>query len=184
MDFLPGPGADLYGLTGNTYSDTVSMVTRIQFPNPFEAIPGNPVNVLGNEIVTVWSDPVLGSTQPSGASAAVQDLEVGNFAVTSLWFQGNTDTWFDEIRIGLSYADVAPIAVGIDGDFDGDSDVDGADFLEWQRNLGDATNLGLWESNFGTPAPAIGAVAAVPEPSSLLLAGVMAIIAVSRRYRF
>ena len=58
----------------------------------------------------------------------------------------------------------------IPGDFDGDGDADGADFLVWQRDLGDAPNLTLWEGNYGAPA-AQAAVAAVPEPStaSLLL---------------
>ncbi len=182
IDFAPA--TDTLAATGEVATDTVFMVARIQYFDPFEAIPGNPVNVLGNEIATVWVDPVLGNTQPSDASAAIQNFELVNNAITSIRLGGNADTWFDEIRIGLDYASVAPIAVGIDGDFDGDLDVDGADFLEWQRNLGDATNLGLWESNFGPPGPAVGAAASVPEPSSLLLAGALALIAASRRYRF
>ncbi len=61
-------------------------------------------------------------------------------------------------------------AAGPDGDFDGDLDVDGADFLEWQRTLGDAASLALWEANFGTTASSTAASATgVPEPSSLLL---------------
>ncbi len=44
----------------------------------------------------------------------------------------------------------------IDGDFDGDSDVDGADFLLWQRggspNGATAGDLALWEANFGVSA--------------------------------
>lgn len=55
------------------------------------------------------------------------------------------------------------------GDFDADGDVDGADFLVWQRGFGttyDAADLAAWKANFGS-APAIGAV---PEPSTMLLA--------------
>ncbi len=59
------------------------------------------------------------------------------------------------------------------GDFDADLDVDGSDFLEWQRNFGGtlgASDLADWEANFGTPAPLSGlATSAVPEPSSLVL---------------
>ncbi len=180
IDFAPA--LDTLAATGEVAVDTVFMVARIQYFDPFEAIPGNPANVLGNEIVTVWTDPILGSTQPSDANAAVQNFELSNNAITSIRLGGNADSWFDEIRIGLDYASVAPIAVGTDGDFDGDSDVDGADFLEWQRNLGDATNLALWESNFGAPSPAVGAATAVPEPSSLLLASALAmVVTLSRR---
>jgi hypothetical protein len=51
----------------------------------------------------------------------------------------------------------------LDGDADGDGDVDGADFLKWQRNV-------------GRPMPWTGAgsgsgssLAGVPEPTSLVM---------------
>ena len=52
----------------------------------------------------------------------------------------------------------------LDGDADGDGDVDGADFLKWQRNVGKP----------GPPWPGAGsgsgsALAGVPEPTSLML---------------
>ena len=59
------------------------------------------------------------------------------------------------------------------GDFDGDGDVDGRDFLIWQRGgaPGGSTpaNLQAWQQNYGTPLAA--ALGAVPEPSTLLLLG-------------
>jgi hypothetical protein len=70
------------------------------------------------------------------------------------------------------------------GDFDADDDVDGADFLAWQRGLGtpalkagaaqgdadgdrdvDAADLGLWASNFGAPPGGITAAAPVSTPA-------------------
>lgn len=84
------------------------------------------------------------------------------------------------------------------GDFDGDGDVDGKDFLTWQRGLGltgqpdattgdadddgdvDPADLASWKLHFGPgPTP----VSAVPEPASLglLLAGSMALATVRRR---
>ena len=70
------------------------------------------------------------------------------------------------------------------GDFNGDDVVDGADFLFWQRNLGDATNLGIWQGAYGNGALAAAAAssAAVPEPTALLLSllGIVA-MAGSRR---
>ena len=61
---------------------------------------------------------------------------------------------------------------GTPGDFDGDGDVDGFDFLEWQ--IGNSPNplsqsdLMDWENNYGTGGLA-AATAAVPEPTSALL---------------
>ena len=61
------------------------------------------------------------------------------------------------------------------GDFDTDGDVDGSDFLKWQK--GDVSSppsmsdLAAWEANYGTVAPP--SVASVPELSAVLL-GVMA----------
>jgi hypothetical protein len=70
------------------------------------------------------------------------------------------------------------------GDADLDQDVDGADFLAWQRGRGadsgwalgdfngddivDATDLATWNGNHGFAAPA-AAISGVPEPSSLIL---------------
>jgi autotransporter-associated beta strand protein len=58
------------------------------------------------------------------------------------------------------------------GDFDGDGDVDGADFLAWQRNDGTLAGLTAWQKNYGslTPPGAMeGASLPVPEANSLLL---------------
>jgi len=52
-------------------------------------------------------------------------------------------------------------ALLVDGDFDLDTDVDGADFLKWQRQ-------------FGSGVPALSAAAAVPEPSSITLLAILA----------
>ncbi len=77
---------------------------------------------------------------------------------------------------------LVPVVAGQDGDFDGDLDVDGADFLKWQRELGDATSLALWETNFGTTAAAATA-ASVPEPASVLHLGLGSLLigGISRR---
>ncbi len=60
------------------------------------------------------------------------------------------------------------------GDFQHDGDVDGDDFLEWQRGFGtdyDANDLADWQAHFGETAglPLSAASAAVPEPSTLFL---------------
>jgi hypothetical protein len=71
------------------------------------------------------------------------------------------------------------------GDFDGDDDVDGHDFLAWQRHVGgsvaaeqdangdglaDGRDLNIWQATYGTSwASASSAHAAVPEPSAAAL---------------
>jgi hypothetical protein len=58
---------------------------------------------------------------------------------------------------------------GVPGDFDHDGDVDGTDFLFWQRgdspNPNSSTDLALWRTNFGAGASAATS-AAVPEPAA------------------
>jgi len=61
----------------------------------------------------------------------------------------------------------------LDGDFDGDGDVDGLDFLKWQRGKLasplSASDLADWEMNFGTATPLSAASTVVPEPSTGML---------------
>ena len=75
------------------------------------------------------------------------------------------------------------IPAGIPGDFDADGDVDGADFLLWQRNpaVGD---LADWEANLGTVALLSAAVSAtIPEPSTISLLLVLVSTCLLRRQR-
>ncbi len=65
------------------------------------------------------------------------------------------------------------LTVGVPGDFDGDGDVDGRDFLVWQPNpmVG---NLADWQANYGTGNLLTAASIAVPEPASLSLVATIA----------
>jgi hypothetical protein len=111
------------------------------------------------------------------------------------WFNGVADFFdgkIDEVRITdgvldpseFLFASDAPTA---DADFDGDGDVDGNDFLVWQRNLGpngtpatgdadgngavDGADLTIWREQFGGAG-----ASAVPEPASgALAAGLVAV---------
>ncbi len=93
----------------------------------------------------------------------------------------------DDVRIydhKLSQAEVNVLAgLGLAGDFDQDGDVDGADFLLWQRDtsVGSLTN---WQNNFGTTA-SLPAVNAVPEPASvvLVIAAAMSVMGLMARRR-
>jgi hypothetical protein len=60
-------------------------------------------------------------------------------------------------------------------DFDFDGDVDGADFLLWQRGGSPSplspADLADWQLNYGTTS-AVSSATAVPEPSSIILLGI------------
>ncbi|QDS97571.1 zinc metalloprotease [Adhaeretor mobilis] len=57
------------------------------------------------------------------------------------------------------------------GDFDVDGDVDGADFLKWQRDVGNAQELTDWQSNYGgSDMNGLASSHAVPEPNATTLA--------------
>jgi hypothetical protein len=101
-------------------------------------------------------------------------------------------------NIEVTTLTVTPVA---DADFDGDNDIDGADFLTWQKNFGltgtatlatgDANgdenvtdaDLAIWTTQFGTTPPTIASVAAVPEPTTWALGLLSAAVcfATSRR---
>ena len=85
------------------------------------------------------------------------------FADGRLWEINSTDTQIFITALGIGEQ--------LAGDFDGDSDVDGADFLIWQRDLGDADSLADYRANFGLSiAGGASAVSAVPEPTTLAIA--------------
>jgi fibronectin-binding autotransporter adhesin len=69
-------------------------------------------------------------------------------------------------------------AVGTPGDFDNDGDVDGRDFLVWQRNPS-IGNLSDWQTNYG--AGPLSAATSVPEPSTVVSLVSLALLGLMRR---
>ena len=97
------------------------------------------------------------------------DGDIGRFGLITSDFAPTVVV--DEWRFGTELNDV--MVVPTNGDFDDDGDVDGADFLKWQRGeLPDPlsqSDLTAWEENYGTPALLAASSTAVPEPASELL---------------
>lgn len=141
--------------------------------NPANPITGQP----GGTAVHTYTGPVV-----------PQDLD--EIPIINFWLSGNnvsnvgpTDGQMQEMIIHSFTYTPLPEPV-ISADFDEDGDIDGRDFLAWQRGFatpnatrahGDANNdhtvnaedLGIWASQYGSPAPL--AVLQVPEPSSALM---------------
>jgi hypothetical protein len=63
---------------------------------------------------------------------------------------------------GIFMSSIPPVSSP--GDFDNDGDVDGRDFLAWQRNSG-IGNLADWQTNYGTDS-LVATHVAVPEPAT------------------
>ncbi len=75
------------------------------------------------------------------------------------------------------------VATALEGDFDGDGDVDGRDFLRWQRGGSpmpfSADDLEDWQGNYGEGT--LSAFSAVPEPNAICLIFLAGVSVVGRR---
>lgn len=83
------------------------------------------------------------------------------FGVLSLASNGFVHRSWDNLVV------TALPVTGVPGDADGDNDVDGQDFLIYQRT--DPSQIPTWEANYGTGVSAQAAIAAVPEPAAVAL---------------
>ena len=97
-------------------------------------------------------------------------------------------SWSNNAVGGARFSDIKfQVLSPFSADFDEDYDVDGADFLKWQRGetpeLGSAEELALWESQFGSTVPAVAAAVSIPEPSTLLITSLAGVLFCSRRRR-
>jgi hypothetical protein len=85
-----------------------------------------------------------------------------------IW-DGVFDSWFDGAYL---IDDVSLMGPAGSGDFDGDGDIDGNDFLVWQQggspNPLSTADLEAWRTAFGMVAGTEAVMTAVPEPASLL----------------
>ncbi len=121
---------------------------------------------------------VVGTLTFTGNSFAFDvDSQASNFFATDIRFILNRAGSFELPTLG---------------DADGDTDVDGADFLAWQRgfqqlnpdlsggdfdqdNDVDQIDLVIWKSRFGTNFEQQSALIAVPEPSAISLVMILSI---------
>lgn len=102
-----------------------------------------------------------------------------------------TDADHRDMHMGLPDALIEVVSQLSNADFNDDSDVDGADFLTWQRGLGVAKthvhgdanfdgvvndqDLSLWQMQYGTAGTA--SLSSIPEPTAFVLLAVATIAA-------
>jgi hypothetical protein len=91
-----------------------------------------------------------------------------------VYLSGGTNSFIDNVKVESSQIIENP---NDPGDFDGDGDVDGRDFLIWQRGESETPlspgDLLDWQENYGAGTPLVSTIA-VPEPSAALLFGLAA----------
>lgn len=131
-----------------------------------DSTPGN-----GTHTVNIYMDgsetPMTFHVTGSRMSGAIGDwaLSYLQMAHSRMWNSSAIDIDFFSYKEGVH----APASAGVPGDFDGDGDVDGGDFLVWQRgespNPLSGSDLAAWQANFGNTGGSL-ATAAVPEPAA------------------
>jgi hypothetical protein len=109
------------------------------------------------DTLTLYVNPTPGLASPDSTfTASKSDLNLGSF--TSIWLSGGreltgNDAQLDELRVGSTYLDVAPMGSSIAGtvfnDVDGDADISEAGTLVFS-----GATVRLWSDNGdGTPGP-------------------------------
>jgi hypothetical protein len=132
----PQPDEDFFELTLNS-GQTVLITTSTPLDDP--------ANSLLNDL-----NPGLSITGPSTSLFDLNSAPDGKNAQIALTAP----------QTGVYTIQIAPesgsgeylLSISGDGDFDQDGDVDGGDFLEWQRGFGtnyDASDLNTWQTNYG-----------------------------------
>jgi hypothetical protein len=123
-----------------------------------------------------------GTVGRAGSGSTSKRLFIGTGALTNEYFNGG----IDEVRIyneALSGVTIAAIARG--GDYNGDGQVDGADFVAWRANDGSQAGYDTWRGVFGKSSAGSGSgsvsTAGVPEPSTLALVGLLASLLIIKR---
>ena len=162
---------------------------------------GGAWTVLGDAVNKVSEGAFGGS---SVIADAISPISLGNVYDESI---GAKDLIFEYHIAGTSTSllfsgDVSYVTTGFDADFEPDGDVDGIDFLTWQRGAGqfpgtatksdgdangdgfvNSADLAIWQSEYGSSTSLAASDASVPEPgtTSLALLAITMTVAVVRR---
>ncbi len=150
--------------------------------------PGYRVELLAGGVMLEQDDNTLAGTIPDGEFAtsvvsfttgAAHDQLGQNLGIL-LVNLNQEDAIFPASALEVDFDDVrldALTSTALPGDFDSDSDVDGADFLVWQRQgINGGFDLAGWRTGYGTGTPVAVASVGVPEPAAgfLMVLGVVA----------
>lgn len=159
--FAEGPGAHL---------DPVLAESNMNFNETYFMLLQYDFSTSGTDSVTatIYDSSSQIAAGPQVFGGVDLDASMGQFSLLTQDFGPNPAV--DEMRFGTQLADV--MVLPPNGDYDGDHDIDGQDFLVWQR--GDSptalsqSELTAWAEHYGNPV-AMSASSTIPEPMSLAI---------------
>ncbi len=163
---------------------------ELAFLDGSESVIGTPIELdLSTEQMNdfTWRQHTVSGTAPAGTAF----VRVSGIATGMVNTEGAQSAFFDDFSL-------MAIAGGLDGDFNDDGSVDAADYTVYRDNLGldssvlngngsgagtvVAADYALWAANFGNTSSSATA-AAVPEPSTLVLATMLGLFVAGRAKR-
>ncbi len=159
-------GAD--GLTQSFVIPTGSSSGTLRFDQWDRNANGNLVVRVDGSLSGSLLDETIAQSLSSWTARTFADLAVVPGEMVTLSFSAVLSA--GAIGQVFPHVDQVRFEVSILGDFDGDFDVDGADFLAWQRGESpdqmSSSDLADWKANFGISPSIVAASAAVPEPAT------------------
>jgi len=135
-----------------------------------------------------WKVDVYTNGSTTAETFLARKRNATEYSLSSLVMGLSSGTNFGEVDVDFYAYRLGVFGPNENADFDGDGDVDGADFLVWQRGFGltgnatpsngdangdtnvDSLDLAIWERQFGVAPSGFQSLAApVPEPASVVL---------------
>ena len=121
-------------------------------------------------------------------------IDESTVTVDSIFFYGNGDATIYMDSVSHNPDEFLAGIMPIDGDFDGDGDVDHDDLIQWQGDVGvngfsdadgdgdsDGRDFLIWQQNYTGPSAMSATTAAVPEPGAAALIAAAAFLLLTLR---
>jgi hypothetical protein len=160
-------------------------------------------HVDANDDIYLWVNYDITQGEPLIGTAHASHVGVNNLAFDRIALRAGAASgglasaqgFFDEVRIGMTFADVTPTGVGPDADFDEDGKVDAADLAAWKGGFGtsgaalhaqgdadgdldvDGADFVAWQRQLEmTGSSAVGMAAPEPAAGMMLLSALLAML--------
>ncbi|QEG36349.1 autotransporter outer membrane beta-barrel domain-containing protein [Bythopirellula goksoeyrii] len=152
---------ELGGTTAGTEHDHVSVANVASLAGTLDvSLINGFMPTAGDTFEILTAASILGTLTPGALPSLPGNLQ---------WFVNHTNT---SVALVTTFA----------GDFDFDGDVDGRDFIVWQRNPS-VGNLTDWQTNYGEFVALSASSTVVPEPTTWVLLLTALVVKLARRLR-